>query len=107
VQGYTLSAGAVFYDILESVSDTDTFQVSLIEGNYYQVDIFDVDSGYGTLADPTVSVSNAEVGFYQFDHDGGIGLDSSLGFVAGYTGAEVITVGSFDGYKGSYALYFG
>jgi len=106
VQANTLPSGSFFYDSLDGASDTDTFQVSLVEGYYYQVDIYGVDSGYGTLVDPTVSVSNAEVGFYQSDDDGGIGLDSSLGFVAEYTGANVITVGSFYGDEGSYALYF-
>lgn len=86
-------------------NSTDTFQVELVAGSNYQLNVLGEQSGVGTLLDPYVSVENSNSTFYRYDDDSGSGLESHLVFSVTESGTHIVTVGSHSS-GSSYVLGF-
>jgi len=80
-------------DSLPTIYDIDRYPgVALTAGVYYEIDVYGLDSGYGTFSHPKVAIHNDDFSFSRSDDGAGIGNDPSLGFVIEETGVYAINV---------------
>lgn len=97
-------------ETLETVGDTDWFQVSLDDGEAIRIDLIGVDhdsgNALGALADPFVRIYDADGNLLASNDDIRPGqLDSQLTYVAGEDGTFFIEVDSYrSGFTGDYRL---
>jgi len=102
----SLQPGTFINDSLDGSSDSDTFQVELVAGTQYQMNVFGAPSGYGTMLDPFITVQSDSGSFFTADDDSGNGYEAYLTFTATESGSHVVTIGTFDFSNGSYQLTF-
>jgi hypothetical protein len=95
------------------VSDVDWFEVSLIEGRDYEIQLRGADTDDGTLADPLFSGVYDDSGTFILetnDDNSGTDLNSRAFFTAPYTGTYYFAVAEADsqffGLGGTYTLEY-
>ncbi len=71
---------------LQFKGDEDWFHIELIAGHIYTFDLQGVDSGAGTLANPTLKLLNGNASVIATDTGGGAGNDASLTSIASSSG---------------------
>ncbi len=96
-----------------SFSDRDWFEVTLIAGHEYEIQVRGAPTDDGTLIDPLLVGVYDDLGILipgTGDDDSGIGLNSLEFFTADYTGTHYFSVGSAAGDNlpigGTYVLEF-
>jgi riboflavin synthase alpha subunit len=92
---------------LEVAADRDWFQVQLVGGTNYTINLLGLDSGSGTLSDPYLRLHDS-VGtqlLVSDDLQSGVNHDSQVIFTPSTTGTYYVEVGAFaDLYTGSYRV---
>ncbi|MGB1208106.1 MAG: hypothetical protein ACPG7W_02780, partial [Paracoccaceae bacterium] len=99
--------GAPTQTSIDSVGDVDWFEVTLIVGERYQVDLMGVDGGGGTLLDPAlVSMYNAQGTLIAdtTNNNGGTGSDARKYFTAPETGKYYIAAEAKSDGIGTYSV---
>lgn len=105
-----LRVNGLVFSTVDSTLDEDWFRVTLVAGRTYQIDLWGLSSGAGTLADPFIggvfnSVGTFIPGTTQDDITPGENLDSLLLFTPTTTGTYYINATNADNVStGSYAL---
>ncbi|MEO3473717.1 clostripain-related cysteine peptidase [Roseomonas sp. CAU 1739] len=106
----TLRVNGLVFSTVDSGADEDWFRVTLIAGRTYQIDLFGLSSGSGTLADPFIGGIFNSAGVFipgttQDDVVPNENLDSLLLFTPVTTGTYYIDATNADNVSvGSYAL---
>lgn len=89
--------------MIGEAGDADWFAIELIEGRPYRFNLEGIDPD--PLADPLLTIYDAEGNSVATDDDGGAGMNSYLSFVSPTGGPYYAAVTSFDGAStGRYAL---
>ncbi len=101
-----VSVGGTYQGEIEFVDDSDLVAVYLIAGREYQIDVEGVDSGLGTLEDPSIAglqTASGDMIVHTNNDDGGNGLNARLRFSPDISGTYYINSGAYDG-TGTYTL---
>jgi len=102
---YSMQIGDVFSGTLSPTGDRDWVAVTFEAGTTYSISLRGIDSGGGSLSDPTLRLYDATGTQVGFDDDGGIGLDSLIDFTATTTATYYLAAGSFsDAGFGTYQM---
>ncbi|MQQ08315.1 S8 family serine peptidase [Epibacterium sp. SM1979] len=103
-----LASGSSITGTLEEAGDRDWIAVNLLGGREYEVDLRGVASNSGTLVDPYLNVYDSSGSFLGSNDDGGLGLESSLSFVAPSTDVFYFEAAAYaDRYTGTWELEVG
>ena len=97
-------SGDTFSGSLSSGSDKDFVKITLTAGTQYTFDLQGAGAGAGTLADGYLVLRNANGGFVAQDDNSGTGDDARLVFTPSSSGDYYISVRTFAGSGGTYAL---
>ncbi len=89
-----VNVGSARTGAIEQGADVDWIRVSLTAGTLYRFDARGVGSSGGTLADPTLSLVNAEGTVIRADNDSGRGTDSRILFTPTLSGNYYLAVRS-------------
>lgn len=71
---------------LETILDNDWFRVILTAGHLYQFDLEGIDTGKGTLVDPTLALLISSGALIAYDYDSGVGGNAQITFAASTSG---------------------
>jgi len=99
--------GAVSTGALEQPNDQDWFQVELVAGHEYQIDVRGNATSDGTLSDPYlrgIHNSSGELLDGTTNDDGGTGLNSQLSFTPTTSGTFYIAAGGYSSSVGTYEV---
>ena len=88
----TIQMGTFMNGNLETL--LDTYQVEIMAGNYYTLNVVGASSGL-TLLDPYVTIESLSQSFFRFDDNSGTGLNASLSFTASESGTHIVSVGGY------------
>jgi serralysin len=101
---YRIAVGDTFSGSVGFNGDRDWVGINLVAGQTYTISLAAAGAGVGTLSDAYLRVFNASGTQIAFNDDGGIGFDSRLTFVAGYTGTFFLEASGFMSSVGTYRL---
>jgi hypothetical protein len=91
------------FDSIDFAGDTDRFNVELLRGRRYFIELEGSATGAGTLADPIVRLYDLGT-VIRSDDDGGVGRNARISFVPEFTDTYEIEASAFAGGTGSYRL---
>ena len=103
----TVAVGATASGNIESASDRDWFEVELVAGRTYTIDLRGARTDNGTLNDPYLyGIHDADGNLITgtTDDDGGGNNNSRVTFTATVSGAHYIAAGAHAGNRGTYEL---
>ena len=92
---------------IETNNDADWFQVVLVAGQTYQIDVKGSPTGDGTLDDPLLLGIRDSVGRYIVNtgnDDGGTGYNSQITYTALADGSHFVAVGAYEDDTGTYRV---
>jgi uncharacterized delta-60 repeat protein len=110
IAGNTSTTGVLVVDdsvtgLIDPAYDSDWYQVTLVAGHEYVFDLQGAPSGMGTLADPSLQLYDSSGYWLDYDYDSGLGVESSMHYVAGYSGTYYVSAsGGFTGGTGTFTL---
>ncbi|NGZ06279.1 MAG: hypothetical protein G8237_07975 [Magnetococcales bacterium] len=93
--------------MIESTNDRDWFQVDLVAGHGYAIDLLGEPSGNGTVLDPFfygVYTSSGELIGNTSNDDSGDSVESYMLFIPETSGSYYLSAGAYGTYTGSYLL---
>ena len=103
----TVTVGGSATGNIQYVGDVDWFEVYLVAGNVYRVDMKGIRTSNGTLRDPyLLGVRDADGSLLPgtLDIESGTGRNSRVEFTATKTGKYYVAAGAFEHHEGSYTL---
>jgi hypothetical protein len=91
--------------VLQTPDDVDWFAIQMVEGRPYRLNLAGAGEGEGSLADPLLTLFDAEGHQVAIDDDGGPGLNAYVTYTSVTGGVYYAAVSSFNaGAAGQYSL---
>src|SRR5262245_66058461 len=90
----SIGVGSSISSLIDTVGDTDWFQITLVKGTTYRFDLKGSATGEGTLSDPFLRLRDSNGTSILSDDDDGTGLNSLIVHYAATSGVYFLSAGS-------------